>query len=111
MQFQIEFGEAFIGQLLSSMHSYTYNDKLLLSCKKITILYHQSGGSFPNVLLLIYTTRMRRLFAHFCRRVCEFPVTPLPAVPMQISVSFVPALNTVDVRSFVLSPEKKLLVR
>ena len=59
----------------------------------------------------MYTTHMRRLFAHFCRRVCEFSVTLLPTVPMRISVSFVPALNTVVARSFVLSSEKKLLVR
>jgi hypothetical protein len=38
-------------------------------------------------------------------------VIRLPAVPLRISVSFVPALNTVAVRSFVVSSEKKLLVR
>jgi len=31
----------------------------------------------------------------------------LPVVPVRISVSLVPALNTVAVRSFVVSSEKK----
>jgi hypothetical protein len=42
---------------------------------------------------------IRLPFAHFCRRVCEVSAIRLPAVPMRISVPFVPALNTVAVRS------------